>query len=116
MQDVPIVAIGTAIIVRVTRPVSAVVMHDMVMDARAIRMGMIAKAKMVAADPAHVAMHRHAADMNASTEAAHMRTAVKAAEMCAAANAADVRASSESAHVPATAETSAAPCIGCTDS
>jgi hypothetical protein len=102
---------------------SAVVMHDMVMDARVIRMSAIAKAKMIAADPAHFAMHCHAADVNASTEAAHMRTAVKPTEMSAAADAADVRASAKSSHVPATAETSAvtatsasAPRIGRTDS
>ncbi|MCK1616470.1 hypothetical protein IVA96_07345 [Bradyrhizobium sp. 159] len=59
------------------------------MDTRAIRMGMIAKAEMIATDPTHVAMHCHAADMNASAEAAHVRT------------------SSETAHVSATAETSA---------
>ncbi|WP_426409797.1 hypothetical protein [Bradyrhizobium ganzhouense] len=85
------------------------------MDTRAIRMGMIAKAEMIATDPTHVATHCHAAEMNASTEAAHVRTA---------ADTADVRASSETAHVSATAETSAvtattsaaAPCIRRTDS
>jgi hypothetical protein len=60
------------------------VIHGVVMDTRAIRMGMIAT------DPTHVATHCHAADMNAATDAA------------------DVRASSETAaHVSATAETSA---------
>ncbi|WP_442895138.1 hypothetical protein [Bradyrhizobium sp. AZCC 2230] len=70
----------------------------MVVDAYAIRMGMIAKAEMIATYPGHVAMHRHAADMNASAEAAHMRTATEAA---------DVRASTKSTHMPATTETSA---------
>jgi hypothetical protein len=94
------------------------VIHGVVMDTRAIRMGMIAT------DPTHVATHCHAADMNTSAEAAHVRTAVKAAEVSAAADTADVRASSETAHVSATAETSAvtattsaaAPCVGCADS
>jgi hypothetical protein len=73
-------------------------MHGVVVDAYAIRMGMIAKAEMIATYPGHVAMHRHAADMNASAEAAHMRTATEAA---------DVRASTKSTHMPATTETSA---------
>jgi hypothetical protein len=98
-------------------------MHGVFMDTRAKRMGMIAKAEMVATDPSHVAMHCHAADMNASAEAAHVRTAVKAAEMSAAADAAEVRASAKSTHVPATSETSAvtasataAPRVGRADS
>ncbi|WP_256807859.1 hypothetical protein [Bradyrhizobium sp. Bra64] len=96
------------------------------MDTRAIRMGMIAKAEMTATDPTHVAMHCHAADMNASAETAHVRTAADTAEVSAAAETADVRASSETAHVSATAETSAvtaatttsaaAPCIRRADS
>jgi hypothetical protein len=73
-------------------------MHGVVVDAYAIRMGMIAKAEMIATYPGHVAMHRYAADMNASAEAAHMRTATEAA---------DVRASTKSTHMPATTETSA---------
>src|SRR6266481_4803743 len=67
MQGVPIVAVGVAI-VGVTPPVSAVVIHGMVMDTGAIRTGMIAT------DPTHVATHCHAADMNASAEPAHVST------------------------------------------
>ncbi|WP_156947264.1 hypothetical protein [Bradyrhizobium sp. WSM3983] len=87
----------------------------MVMEAGTIRMGMITEASMVAAEPAHVAMHCHAADMNASTEASHMATAKTA----------DVRTAAETTHVAATAEAaavtsatsaaSAATCIGCAD-
>jgi hypothetical protein len=90
------------------------VIHGVVMDAHAIRMGMIAT------DPINAATHCHAADVNASAEAAHVRTAINSAEM----SAADVRASTKSTHVAATAETSAvtatttsaaAPCIGRAD-
>jgi hypothetical protein len=87
-------------------------MHGMVMEADAIRMGMITEARMVAAEPAHVAMHCHAADMNASAEAAHMATA-KAADVCTAAETTHVAATAEAAAV--TAATSAATCIGCAD-
>jgi hypothetical protein len=102
------------------------VIHGVVMDTRAIRMGMIAKAEMIAADPTHVATHRHAADMNVSAEAAHVRTAADAADVRTSSETANVRASSKTAHVSATAETSAvtattsssaaASCIRCADS
>ena len=59
MQGVPIVAVGVAIVIRVTRTVSAVVIHGVVMDTRAIRMGMITT------DPTDVATHCHATDMSA---------------------------------------------------
>jgi hypothetical protein len=42
MQDIPVVAVRIAIIVAVARPVSAVVVHGVVVDAHAIRMGMVA--------------------------------------------------------------------------
>jgi hypothetical protein len=51
-------------------------MHGVVVDPRAIRMGTIANAKMIAANAADVAVHCDAAEMIASAEAAHARTAV----------------------------------------
>jgi hypothetical protein len=77
------------------------------MDTGAIRMGMIAKAEMIATDPTHVATHRQAADMNASAEAAQVGTAADTADVRASSETAHVRASSEAPHVSATAETTA---------
>jgi hypothetical protein len=94
------------------------VIHGVVMDTRAIRMGMIVT------DPTHVAAHCHAADMNASAEAAHVGTAADTADVRASTETAHVSAAAETAHVSATAETSAvtattsaaAPCIRRADS
>ena len=118
MQLVPIVAVGIGVIISVARPVSAAAMHGVVMEACAMRM--IAKANMIATDPAHVSAHGHAADMSASAEA-DVRTAVKAAELSTAADTADVRASTtNSADVTAsatavTATASTAPRVGRAD-
>jgi hypothetical protein len=63
--------------------------------------------RMIATDPTHVAMHCHAADMNASAEAAHVRATTKSTH---------VAATAETSTVTTTTATSAAPCIGRADS
>src|SRR3954453_9346936 len=82
IQDVPIVAVGAAI-VPVPWAVSAVVIHGVVMDTCPMSKGMLGKAEMITTARTHVAAHCHAADMNASAEAAHVGTAATSASAAA---------------------------------
>jgi hypothetical protein len=65
VKEVLVVAIGVVVAVSIARPVSAVVVDSVVVDA--VRYGSIIGTKMIAVDPGHATRHHRAADMISST-------------------------------------------------